>query len=160
MLIKHNFILNGGSLQSPEYIYSERLADVNIKNNKVYVNNLKTSMGGFTKDGLRESQLDLQVNKIYYAGFFGHVDGNIDIYKGAYKPYKTKGNFIYVEFKGEEIKGPIQIRSYDGANVVLENLCMFEGEIGDIFMPCIEDLPKDKQSLLPPEGEYKEIQPM
>lgn len=160
MLVKHNFILNGGILQSPEYMYNESGANVNIKNHKVYINNLKTSTGGFTKDGMREKNIEISADKTYYIGFFGSVDADIDIYKGKYKPYKTKGNFNYIELKGSEIQWPTQIRSYTGANVILESICMFEEEIGDIFIPCIEDLPKDKQALLPPEGEYKEIQPM
>lgn len=158
MLVKHNLLFNGGRLQSPEYVYDKTMASISVKNGKVYVNDLRTSMAGFTKDGLRESTIELNNDSTHYIGFYGSVEGNIDIYKGQYKPYQTKGNFNYIELKGSEIKGPMHIRSYNGANVILERLCLFEGEIGDIFIPCIEDLPTDKQSFLPPEGEYKEIQ--
>lgn len=159
MLVKHNLLLNGGRLQSPEYVYDKTMANISVKGNRVYVIDLRTSMAGFTKDGLKESTLELNNDSTYYIGFFGRVDGNIDIYKGTYKPYKSKGNFNYIEMKGGEVKGPLHIRSYHGANVILERLCLFEGEIGDIFIPCIKDLPTDKQPLLPPEGNYKEIQP-
>lgn len=159
MLVKHNLLLNGGRLQSPEYVYDKTMVNISVKDNRVYVTDLRTSMAGFTIDKLRESILALNNDKTYYIGFFGSVEGNIDIYKGQYKPYQTKGNFNYIELKGSEIKGPMHIRSYNGANVILERLCLFEGEIGDIFIPCIEDLPTDKQPLLPPEGDYKEIQP-
>lgn len=158
MLVKHNSLLNGGRLQSPEYVYDKTMANISVKDNKVYVTDLRTSMAGFTIDKLRESILALNNNKTYYIGFFGHVDGDIDIYKGQYKPYQTKGNFNYIKIKGSEITGPMHIKSYTGANVILESICLFEGEIGDIFIPCIEDLPTDKQPLLPPEGNYKEIQ--
>lgn len=159
MLVKHNLLINGGQLQSPEYVYDKTMANISVKDNRVYVTDLRTSMAGFTIDKLRESILALNNDKTYYIGFFGRVDGNIDIYKGQYKPYQTKGNFNYIELKGSEIKGPMHIRSYTGANVILEKLCIFEGAIGDIFIPCIEDLPTDKQALLPPEGDYKEIIP-
>ena len=160
MLVKHNFILNGGKLQSPDYMYNKTDEDIFIKDNKVYVNNLKTSAAGFTSIGMHEKNMPLDNNKTYYPGFFGKIDGDVDIYKGIYKPYKSKGNFNYIELKGGEVKGPLHIRAYNGANVRLDRLCLFEGEIGDIFIPCIEDLPKDKQALLPPEGDYKEIKPV
>ncbi len=140
-------------------MYMRSNEDIYIKDNKVYVNNLRTSMAGFTKIGMHEKNMPLDNNKKYYPGFFGSIDGDVDIYKGTYKPYKSKRNFNYIELKGGEVKGPLHIRSYNGANVILEKLCLFEGEIGDIFIPCIEDLPTDKQPLLPPEGNYKEIQP-
>lgn len=159
MLVKHNLLLNGGELQSPEYIYNKAGASISVKDGKVYVSGLSTSMAGFTKDGLRESTLELNNDLTYYIGFFGSIEGNIDIYKGQYKPYKTKGKFNYIDSKGSEIKGPMHIRSGSGANVILERLSLFEEEIGDIFIPCIKDLPTDKQPLLPPEGDYKEIQP-
>ncbi len=159
MLVKHNLLLNGGRLQSPEYVYDKTMANISVKGNRVYVTDLRTSMAGFTIDKLRESILALNNDKTYYIGFFGRVDGNIDIYKGQYKPYQTKGNFNYIELKGSEITGPMHVRSYTGANVILESICLFEEEIGDIFIPCIEDLPADKQAYYPPEGDYKEIQP-
>lgn len=159
MLVKQNLLLNGGKLQSPVYMYARSNEDIFIKDNKVYIKNLKTSAAGFTSIGMYEKNMSLDTNKTYYPGFFGSIDGDVDIYKGTYKPYKSKGNFNYIELKGGEVKGPLHIRSYHGANVILERLCLFEGEIGDIFIPCIEDLPTDKQPLLPPEGNYKEIQP-
>lgn len=159
MLVKHNLLINGGQLQSPEYVYDKTMASISVKNGKVYVNDLRTSMAGFTKDGLRENTIGLNNDSTHYIGFYGSVEGNIDIYKGQYKPHLTKGNFNYIELKGAEVKGPVHIRSYNGANVILERLCLFEGEIGDIFIPCIEDLLTDKQALLPPEGEYQEIIP-
>ena len=159
MLVKHNLLLNGGELQSPEYIYNKAGASISVKDGKVYVSGLSTSVAGFTKDGLRESTLELNNDLTYYIGFYGSVDGNIDIYKGQYKPHLTKDNFNYIELRGSEIKGAMHIRSSSGANVILERLCIFKGDIGNIFLPCIEDLPKDKQPLLPPEGDYKEIQP-
>ena len=158
MLVKHNLLLNGGRLQSPEYVYDKTKANISVKDNRVYVNDLRTSMAGFTKDGLKESTLELNNDSTYYIGFFGHVDGKIDIFKGQYKPYQTKGNFNYIELKGSEIKNSMHIRSSTGANVTLESICLFEDYIGDIFLPCIEDLPQDNQPLLPPEGHYKEIQ--
>lgn len=158
MLVKHNLLVNGGRVRSPEYVYDKTRASISVKNGKIYVNDLRTSMAGFTEKGLRESALALNDDKTYHIGFFGHVDGNLEIYKGQYKPYQTKGNFNYIELKGSEITGPMHIRSYTGANVILESICLFEEEIGEIFLPSIEDLPKDKQALLPPEGDYKEIQ--
>ncbi len=159
MLVKHNLLLNGGKLQSPEYMYMRSNEDIFIKDNKVYIKDLKTSAAGFTSIGMHEKNMSLDYDKTYYPGFFGSIDGDVDIYKGTYKPHKSKGNFNYIELKGGEVKGPLHIRSYNGANVILERLCLFEGEIGDIFIPCIEDLPTDKQALLPPEGEYQEIIP-
>lgn len=159
MLVKHNLLLNGGRLQSPEYVYNKSGANINVQNGKIYVTNLGTSMAGFTKLGMREEIMPINNDKTYYIGFFGRVDGNIDIYKGQYKPYQTKGNFNYIYLKGSEITGPMHMRSYTGANVTIESICLFEEEIGDIFIPCIKDLSTDKQSLLPPEGEYKEIIP-
>ena len=158
MLIKNNLLLNGGRLQSPEYVYDKTRASISVKGNRVYVTDLRTSMAGFTVDKLGEKTVVLDADKTYYIGFFGHVDGNVDIYKGQYKPYKTKGNFNYIELKGSEIKGPMHIRSYTGANVTLESICLFEEEIGDIFISSKGDLPENKKSLLPPEGNYKEIQ--
>ncbi|WP_105300902.1 hypothetical protein [Anaerococcus marasmi] len=159
MLVKHNLLLNGGRLQIPEYVYDKTMANISLKDNRVYVTDLRTSMAGFTIDKLRESTLALNNDKTYYIGFFGRVEGNIDIYKGQYKPYQTKGDFNYIELKGSEITGPMHIRSSSGANVTLESICLFEGEIGDIFVSSKGDLPKDKRPLLPPEGDYKEIQP-
>lgn len=160
MLVKHNLLLNGGRLQTPEYVYDKTEASISVKDNRVYVTDLRTSMAGFTIDKLSENNLALNDDKTYYIGFFGRVDGNIDIYKGKYKPYKTKGNFNYIELKGSEITGPMHIRSYTGANVTLESICLFEEEIGDIFILSKGDLPTNKQPLLPQEGNYKEITPL
>lgn len=158
MLVKHNLLLNGGKLQSPEYIYDKTQASISVKHGKVYVDGLRTSMAGFTEKGLNERTLALKDDTNYYIGFFGSVDGDLEIYKGQYKKYQTKGNFNYIDLKGSEIKGPMHIRSSSGAKVILEKICMFAESIGDIFLPCIGELPQDKQPLLPPEGEYKEIQ--
>lgn len=158
MLVKHNLLLNGGRLQSPEYIYDGTKASISVKNGKVHVYGLRTSMAGFTENGLRESTLALNDDNNYYIGFYGSVDGNIDIYKGQYEPHLTKDNFNYIELKGSEITGPMHIRSYTGANVTLESICLFEEEIGDIFISSKSDLSTNNQTLLPPEGHYKEIQ--
>ena len=160
MLVKHNLLLNGGRLQSPEYVYNKTTASISVKNGKVYVNDLRTSMAGFTKDGLRENTIELNNDSTYYIGFYGSVEGNIDIYKGQYKPYQTKGNFNYIELKGSEITNSMHIRSYTGANVTLESICLFEDYIGDIFIPSKGDLSANNQPLLPPEGHYKEITPL
>lgn len=39
------------------------------------------------------------------------------------------------------------------------NFMISEGGFSDVYLPNINTLSKDKQALLPPEGEYKEIQP-
>lgn len=119
MLVKHNLLLNGEHLQSPAYVYNKAGASIIVKDGRVYVTNLSTSMAGFTKLGMHEEIMPINDDKTYYIGFFGRVDGNIDIFKGQYKPYQTKGNFNYIELKGSEIKNAMHIRSYTGANVTL-----------------------------------------
>lgn len=47
-------------------------------------------------------------------------------------------------------------KSYE---IKIINFIVTEDDFTDIYLPNINTLPTDKQPLLPPEGEYKEIQP-
>lgn len=58
----------------------------------------------------------------------------------------------------------IKIPNIDDYNKSYEikviNFIVTEGGFADIYLPNINALSKDKQPLLPPEGDYKEIQPL
>lgn len=47
-------------------------------------------------------------------------------------------------------------KSYE---IKIINLMITDGGFSDVYLPNINTLPTDKQVLLPPEGQYKEIQP-
>lgn len=58
----------------------------------------------------------------------------------------------------------IKIPNIDDYNKSYEmtiiNFMITEDDFPDVYLPNINTLPKDKQALLPPEGDYKEIQAM
>lgn len=49
---------------------------------------------------------------------------------------------------------------YDDYAIEIVDFMITESRYSDIYLPSINTLPQDKQPLLPPEGDYKEIEPV
>ena len=64
--------------------------------------------------------------------------------------FNTKGN------ESIEVETPSKSVAKFKAKASIINL---GNELSEVYLPNINNLPKDKQPLLPPEGDYKEIQP-
>lgn len=79
-------------------------------------------------------------------------EGSISIKPGEIKKcvFNTKGN------ESIEVETPSKSVAKFKAKASIINL---GNELSEVYLPNINNLPKDKQPLLPPEGDYKEIQP-
>lgn len=113
---------------------------------------------------------DLEVGKEYtFSCKINNIDGNNELSVVAYPRTEIEGTFIANKGKqsytfrlndknthiylylGDRFKGTYG--SYKIYNIKLE-----EGTEATTYVPYKDNLPEDKQSLLPPEGNYKEIQ--
>ena len=89
-------------------------------------------------------------------GFLGKVNGRLRLYKGQYHDITSKGNLHYIEFIHDENTKPLHMWGY---NTDLEiELFFITDQVPDIIIPNEKDIKADNQPLLPPEGNYKEIQ--
>lgn len=65
---------------------------------------------------------------------------------------EKKSNYFYF--------GPTNISNAYEVHKLKINKIIATREDSDVYLPNINTLPQDKQPLLPPEGDYKEIEPM
>lgn len=158
MLVKHNLLLNGDKLKMPNV--GIPTDDISFKNGKIYFNNITNYIVNFIE---KEVIDNLELTSDYFVGVYGKLDGNIQMYKGSgYKNPKSNNGFYYIPEKGNTLKGPLHIRSYEGyANSgVIKALAIYKDSPPDVYLPNVKSLQADKQAYYPPEGDYKEIQPM
>ena len=156
--VKENLMLNGDKLQIPG------LADENahfvINDGKIYFDNLRSYMTHLTIDGYTEKlSEDIDPDAVYYVGIYGRSNKPLELYKGrGYHKVKIIGDYMYIEMKGENIKGPIHVRSNSGASGYIYGLGIYKDSPSEVYLPNKKSVKPDKQPLLPPEGHYKEIQ--
>ena len=160
MLVKHNLLLNNNKLAYPDII--DDSGEVKLINGTLYFYNKTERIGKLTVNGFDEGLSELvKEDDRLFVGIYGKIDTPFKLYKGeGYKtPYK-KGDFYYIEagakniFSSLHIKGDISLSGY------IKALGFYKGEAPDVYLPNINTLPEDKQPLLPPEGNYKEITPL
>ena len=157
MLVKHNLAYNKG-LESPKYVgYKDRF-NFKLEGGSFYVENSYTSFAKFLIDEVYHVD-NLEAN--HFLGFHGQLEGYCALRTSdtlTYLKVKNKGNFYYIEATGDKIIKPLHVEVLEGTVLRIDNVGCYEGEIPDVYLPNINALPKDKQPLLPPEGNYKEIQ--
>lgn len=159
MLVKHNLLLNNDKLTMPDMI--EDIGKAELVNGTLYLHNISERVTKMTTNGYKEPLSGpIKENDRFFAGLYGKFDNPFKIHKGkGYQtPYK-KGDFYYIEavvpnvFKPFHIKGDMPFSGY------IKAFAVYKEKTPDVYLPNINTLPQDKQPLLPPEGDYKEIQP-
>lgn len=150
MIVRHNKFIKP-TLKIPSKGSDKTI--VRLVNNTLYVDNLETYVANFI-----DEKMDVtDDNKTYFAGFQGSYTNQIQIYKGEYRDPTNKQNLHYVRVT--KIKQPIHIQSFSSADLMIKNVFMTEGE-PDIVVPNKKDYAEDIQAYYPPEGDYKEIEPV
>lgn len=150
MLVKHNLYIKP-EFQNPS-LYSEETL-WSIEKGHMLIENLIGYAAGFVKEELEP----MSEEKAYYFGFEGSYTNELQIYRGSYRKPINKGNYHYVEVT--VIDSTPHIQSWTNSNVVMKRAFITEGE-PDIVVPNKKDFSEDKQAYYPPEGDYKEIEPV
>lgn len=150
MIVKHNKFINPTLKLASK---GSAKTTVRLVNNTLYVNNLETYVANLFDEN-RDVTDD---NKKYFVGFKGSYTNKIKIYKGEYLDPTSKHDLNYVPVV--RISNILHIQSYSNANLVIKNIFMTEGE-PDIVIPNKKDFTEDIQAYYPPEGDYKEVEPM
>ena len=149
MIVKHNLYIN--PKLTVTYITSQ--GEANMINGTLVIKGLN----GTSYYYLNEDYV-LNYGDRYIIGFIGNLNGNVQIYKGdKYQGLITRGQIHYREFVHTPKTNKLHMR---GSNTDLTIKQIFiTDDIPDIVIPNKKDFTEDKQPLLPPEGDYKEIQP-
>lgn len=159
MLVKHNFAYSKG-LQGPLYVRHEDKLNYKLEKGSLYVENSDTSFARILIDeGYRTD--DTENN--YFLGFHGKSEGYCSLRTSSISSYikvKNKGNFYYIEATGDKVSKSLHVQVLEDSILRIDNVGCYKGEIPDVYLPNINTLPEDKQPLLPPEGNYKEITPL
>lgn len=153
MLVKYNLYINQ-EFSIPDL--KGNYENAYIQNGKLYVKNLEKYIVNFIPDWIDSKYTS---DGIYSVGFEGTCNGRIDIYKHSKEGYKiaiNKGDLYYQSFHGDRTS-KLHLRGYGKTSLVIEKVFIVEGDIADLIIANPYDH-KDKNSIYPPEGEYKEIQ--
>ena len=158
--VRENLILNGDKLQMPGLI-GDKNSNILINDGKIYFDNLTHYMTQLTIDGSAEKLVeDVDPDAVYYVGIYGRSSKPLELYKGdSYKKVKIIGDYMYIEMKGEKMKGPIHVRSNSGASGYIYGLGIYKDFPSEVYLPNKNSVKPDNQAIYPPEGHYKEIQP-
>ena len=156
--VKENLILNGDKLKMPGL--KDKDSHVVINDGKIYFDNFMSIMYELTIDTWREKLAeDVDPDAVYYVGIYGRSNKPLKLFKGGfYKEVKIIGDYMYIEMKGETIKGPIHVKSDSGASGYIYGLGIYKDFPSEVYLPNKNSVKPEKQPLLPPEGHYKEIQ--
>lgn len=157
MLVKHNLAYSTG-FRYPSYVGRENELKYNLENGKVKIENSRTSFASFING--EKYNID-DINSQYHIGFYGNLEGFCELRFSNHNGYikvKNKENFYYIESKGNMIEKPLHVNIIESTILNISGIAVYKGEIPDVYLPNIDTLQEDKQALLPPEGNYKEIQ--
>ena len=156
--VNENLLVNNDRLASPAY--EKEKSTAYLKNGRVYFENLNSYVTYMTISGKVERlSEDIDPNATYYVGVYGKSDKVLKIYKGdGYKTTKTIGDFHYIEIQGDKMKDATYILSNESAKGYIYALGVYKDFLPDIYVPNKNGVKPEKQTLLPPEGYYKEIQ--
>lgn len=148
--VNENLLINNNKLQG-DIATGTGKVDVIFKDKKIYFNNLNSYLTRLTIDRYSEKlSEDIELEASYYVGIHGKSDKPLKIYMGdGYKNAKTTGDFIYIEIKGENMKGPIHISSYDGANGYIYALGVYKNLPSEIYMPNKNSVKPENQAIFP-----------
>ena len=158
--VKENLMLNGDKLQIPRL--GNKNIHVVINDGKIYFDNLVNYMVQLTIDGNNEKLVeDIDPNATYYVGVYGKSDKVLTIYKGdGYKEVKIIGDYMYIEIKGEKIKGPIHVLSNSGASGYIYGLGIYKDLPSEVYLPNKNSVKPENQAIFPIGGGYREVFPI
>lgn len=156
MLVKHNLVYVNG-FKKPGWIGNKDKLNFDLNRHGFCVNNSHSSFASFII-GEKYYIDDLEAN--YFMGFYGTLEGFCTMHSGNsnYKQVKNEGNFYYIIERGDQVRPPLHLDVREKTILNVYHIGVYKGEIPDVYLPNVNTLPTDKQPLLPPEGEYKEIQ--
>lgn len=157
MLVKHNLAYVNG-FKKPGWVANENKLNFNLNRGGFYINNSNSSFAKFIIDENYYID-DLAAN--YFVGFYGMLEGFCSMHVGedSYNEVKNEGNFYYYTTRGDNVRKLFHLNVLEETILNVYNIAVYKGEIPDVYLPNINTLPADKQPLLAPEGNYKEIQP-
>ena len=169
MLVKHNFWSGIDNLAKTNFNNYENRADIKIDGDYI---------SGQIKPGFEDALIILQreFEELYDEKVTMSMNianlGGIPLYfqqqgfNGLQLNVRTirPGDRVNVKIQGlyEKINYSRQYRFYikdtGYFNFSCKHISIYKGHGADIYLPHKDNLPTNKQGLLPPEGEYKEIQ--
>ena len=158
--VRENLMLNGDKLQVPDL--GDKNSHVVINDGKIYFDNLMSLMYHLTIDRNYEKLVeDIDPDAVYYVGIYGRSNKPLILYKGdGYKTAKTIGDYMYIEIKGEKIKGPIHVRSYSGASGYIYGLGIYKDFPSEVYLPNKNSVKPENQAIFPIGGGYHEVFPI
>ena len=154
MLVKQNLYVNP-QLRLPATSSKNQVS--RLEKGNLVIENLSPDWS--TIYFLPESAPDLIKDKIYIVGFVGTKHGSVSLYQHGndYEEVISKGDIHYREFKYNGRLG-LHLKSLvEGSGMTIKQFFITD-DIPDIVIPNEKDIKADNQPLLPPEGNYKEIE--
>lgn len=157
MLVKHNLAYVNG-FKKPSWIGNKDKFNINLNRDSFCIKDSYTSLAGFIID---ENYYIDDIAANYFIGFYGTLEGYCSMHPGNsnYNEVKNEANFYYVTARGDEVRPLLHLNVLEQTILNVYHIGVYKEEIPDVYLPNINTLPEDKQPLLPPEGNYKEIQP-
>ena len=158
--IRENLMLNGDKLQMPSF--EDENIHVVINDGKIYFDNLTSYIARLTIDGYTDKLVeDIDPDAVYYVGIYGRSNKPLELYKGrGYKEAKIIGDYMYIEMKGEDIKGPIHVSSKSGASGYIYGLGIYKDSPSEVYLPNKNSVKPDNQAIFPIGGRYHEVFPI
>ncbi|KWZ77564.1 hypothetical protein [Anaerococcus tetradius] len=151
MLVKHNYYPNykveikasESRTNHVKFIFN----DMNLIDGKNY------TLSFYTKQSANGSgQFTIYFIQDNYKTFSRNIWNNANektVFKFKYERSRTPIAHIYSD---------VDLKTA-GVSNMLYMIKLEEGDVPNLYVPSKASLPKDKQPLLPPEGQYKEIRP-
>ena len=154
MLVKQNLYVNP-ELSLPEDFRNRQISKWEKGN--IVVENLN---GSWSRKYLKiESAPDLIIGKTYIIGFVGTKHGPVKLWQEGndYEELISKNDIHYRKFK---YNGSLNLHFnslVEGSGMTIKQIFITD-QVPDLVIPNKKDIKADNQPLLPPEGNYKEIQ--
>ena len=158
--VRENLMLNGDKLQMPKVVGEK--THVVIDDGKIYFDNLIGFIVHLTIDGYGEKLAeDVDPDAVYYVGIYGKSNKPLELYKGrGYREAKIIGDYMYIEMKGEDMKGPIHVSSNSGASGYIYGLGIYKDSPSEVYLPNKNSVKPENQAIFPIGGVFQEVYPL
>lgn len=158
MLVKHNLLNQPTSFKKPS---AKTPFEMTIINNTLILKG-KTEWSRYFINEVNNG--DIKENIEYIAGFIGSVKGQVQFYKNGQEQYRPViiGDGIVYTYRNINSNATdiFYIRTLTVDTELKIRKFFVTDELADIIIDKKSMQSADKQAIYPPEGNYKEIQPL
>lgn len=151
MLVKHN-LYEKPQLQMPRV--ANDVEDIRLEDGHLTIIGLYGILTQLVEGETRLGDESLT----YTVGFRGNYTGDVRLYKpNAYRKPTSKGDIHYrTDVNAQSL---LHIRAFTMSDINIKSIFLTDAE-PDIVIPNKKDFSDDIQAYYPPEGDYKEIEPV